>query len=165
MFSSQTTAYDVRVAAGVAFLSARNQGLKGFETPSGLAKNPQGLKNLEDLSADSAERLSQLISNQFSNFFNAYAKAFNKERNRKGSLFMHTYKRILITDENYRRQLVLYIHLNPVQARLCKSPEIWPHSSYALILSDAPEFLHCQEAVSWFYTKENFGNVHTIVPV
>ena len=33
-------------------------------------------------------------------------------------------------DENYLRHLSRYIHLNPVRARLCDSPEQWEFSSY-----------------------------------
>ena len=48
-----------------------------------------------------------------SNLFNAYTKAFNKKYNRTGSLFQKHPKRILITDENYLRNLIVYINVNP----------------------------------------------------
>lgn len=53
------------------------------------------------------------VTQSFSNFFNAYAKAFNKATNRTGSLFEKHFKRIAIHNEEYLKQLIIYIHLNP----------------------------------------------------
>ena len=53
------------------------------------------------------------VTQAFSNLFNAYAKAFNKQNNRTGSLFEKHFKRIKIQDENYLRNIIQYIHLNP----------------------------------------------------
>jgi putative transposase len=56
---------------------------------------------------------SEIVTQGFSNFFNSYAKAFNKENNRTGSLFEKHFKRIKINEENYLKQLIIYVHLNP----------------------------------------------------
>ena len=69
------------------------------------------------------KNLSGLVSRQFSNLFNAYSKAFNKQQNRKGSLFIRPFKRKQVTDEQYLKKLVLYIHYNPVEAGLAKNPK------------------------------------------
>ncbi len=61
------------------------------------------------------ENLSGLLAKKFSDFFNAYSKAINKQQNRKGSLFMRPFKRKRITDEKYILKLVHYIHYNPVE--------------------------------------------------
>lgn len=66
-----------------AFFKAKAADPTGFENHAG--KNVQDFGNLE-----------RLISQQFSNFFNSYAKAFNKQQSRKGNLFMHTFKRKLL---------------------------------------------------------------------
>jgi putative transposase len=110
----------------------------------------QGFKNLEGL-----------ISRQFSNFFNAYSKAFNKQHNRKGSLFMHTFKRKLITDDSYLRKLIHYIHFNPTEAGLVKSPEEWKYSSYSVIISLSETTLLRDEVISYFEDIENFKYCHT----
>jgi len=55
----------------------------------------------------------ELMTQSLSNLFNAYAKAFNKATGRTGSLFEKHFKRIRIDNENYLRQLIVYIHLNP----------------------------------------------------
>jgi REP element-mobilizing transposase RayT len=64
-------------------------------------------------------------SNQFSHLFNAYAQAFNKSFGRTGSLFEHPFKRKLIDNEFYLKQVILYIHNNPVHHGFCSHP-IYP---------------------------------------
>jgi putative transposase len=56
----------------------------------------------------------------FSHLFNAYSKFFNKKYNRQGSLFERAFKRKLINSNDYFRQLVLYIHNNPVHHGFCE---------------------------------------------
>ena len=66
------------------------------------------------------ENLQGLISKQFSNLFNAYTKSFNKEQDRKGSLFMQNFKRKEVNDEKYLRKLIHYIHYKPVEHAFCE---------------------------------------------
>lgn len=49
-----------------------------------------------------------------------YAVTFNKRHNRVGHLFQNRYKSIVCEDEPYLLELVGYIHLNPVRARLVR---------------------------------------------
>jgi putative transposase len=112
-------------------------------------------KDLQDI-----ENLEGLIAQQFSNFFNAYAKAFNKMYSRKGSLFMHTYKRKRVQDEIYLKQLVRYIHLNPIEANISQTIYSWPFSSYLAIIDRDTQFINSNEVISWFYDIENFKSFH-----
>ena len=45
----------------------------------------------------------EIVTQGFSNFFNSYVKAFNKQNNRTGSLFEKHFKRIRLDDEEYLR--------------------------------------------------------------
>jgi len=49
------------------------------------------------------------VTQAFSNLFNSYAKAFNKQINRTGSLFEKHFKRIKLKDETYLKQLIVYV--------------------------------------------------------
>jgi len=113
------------------------------------ATNLQGFKNLEGLE--------RLISRQFSNFFNSYSKAFNKQHSRRGSLFMHTYKRKLITEESCLRKL---IHYNPIEAGLTQLPEEWKYTSYKSIISLRDTKLLKDEVIGYFDDVENFKYCH-----
>ena len=55
-----------------------------------------------------------LVTQRFSNFFNAYAKAYNKQQNRTGSLFEKHFKRVQLKDDKYLKNLIIYVHLNPM---------------------------------------------------
>ncbi len=119
-------------------------------------------KNFEGLNSEGKKRkpLHLLISQQFSNFFNSYAKAFNKLYNRKGSLFMHTYKRKHIDSQEYLLTLIHYIHANPIEAKLCKTYAHWTYSSYTPLISDEPTFLNAAQLLSWFGDKATFIKLH-----
>ena len=47
-----------------------------------------------------------------------YAGAFNRRHHRHGYLFQNRYKSILCQDEPYLLELVRYIHLNPLRAKI-----------------------------------------------
>lgn len=97
---------------------------------------------------------------KFSNLFNAYTKAINKEYKRTGNLFDRTYKRKKILDENYLRTLVVYIHLNPKPYNLQKDHRNYPYSSYQQITNVNSTFLQRKEVLDLFDDKENFEFVH-----
>lgn len=122
----------------------------------------QKAQNLEGL--DSA-KLSVFISRQFSNFFNAYAKAFNKQQNRKGSLFMKPFKRKRIEDEKYLRRVVHYIHFNPVKARLVNELEDWKYSSFPSLISKGKTKLCREEVIALFENRSNFMYCHQTFPL
>ena len=110
------------------------------------------------------ETLSGLASKRFSNLFNAYAQAFNKQEKRKGGLFIRPFKRKKISNTQYLLKLVHYIHFNPVIAGLCKKPNDWNFSSYNALLSKSETSLKREEVINWFNDIENFIYVHQQEP-
>ncbi len=54
----------------------------------------------------------------------AYALHFNRKYGRSGHLFQNRYKSVPCGDEVYFRELIRYIHLNPVRAGLCSFKEL-----------------------------------------
>lgn len=79
------------------------------------------------------EEKSKFLSKQFSNFFSSYSQAFNKVYNRRGSLFIKNFKRKEITNDDYLRNLILYIHLNPVKHGFTKTINDWVHTSFSTL--------------------------------
>lgn len=96
----------------------------------------------------------------FSNWFNSYAQAFNKQQGRTGSLFERPFHRKLITSEKYRAQVVFYIHQNPKHHNICEDFRTYPHSSYKAILSTAPTHLQREIVLRWFGGHEGFVAYH-----
>jgi hypothetical protein len=68
------------------------------------------LKKEKDEVDEKEPNLSKFVMQRFSNFFNAYAKAYNKKYERKGSLFIDYVRRKEIKDDTYFSRLVHYIH-------------------------------------------------------
>lgn len=98
----------------------------------------------------------------FSNLFNAYTKAINKKYNRHSSLFQRSFKRKLIDDERYFKNLILYIHKNPVNHRICENIMDYPWSSYLTCISDKPTKLKREKVINLFDDLVNFKNVHQL---
>ncbi len=77
------------------------------------------------------------ISKCIQTTFNAYTQAINKQNNLSGTLFQGKTQSRHIDSDAYIMQVIRYIHLNPVTARLVKRPEDWEFSDYKDWISDA----------------------------
>jgi len=53
-------------------------------------------------------------------FLTGYAISYNRRHKRYGHLFQNRYKSIVCEEDIYLKELVRYIHLNPLRARLAK---------------------------------------------
>ena len=71
-------------------------------------------------------------------------------------------RRTLISDEEYLKNIVLYIHQNPIHHKMCNKLEDWKYSSYNSMLSEKPTLLEREEVINWFGNLENFIFMHTI---
>lgn len=60
----------------------------------------------------------------------SYTQYFNKRHTRVGHLFQGRYKAILCDKDSYLLELVRYIHLNPVRAKMVEKPEDYRWSSH-----------------------------------
>ena len=61
------------------------------------------------------------ISTVMRKLLTGYAVTFNRRHRRAGHLFQNRYKSILCQEESYLLELVRYIHLNPLRAKLINS--------------------------------------------
>jgi putative transposase len=110
------------------------------------------------------ETNSTRASLQFSHLFNSYTQSYNISYNRTGALFQRQFKRKLADDEDYRRTLVQYIHLNPTKHNVHLDFENYPWSSYQSIISRSNEFILVDEVISLFDDIENFKFSHKNEP-
>lgn len=55
---------------------------------------------------------------------------YNARHERVGHLFQERFKSEPVQDDAYFCTVLRYIHLNPVKANLCRTPEQYPYSSY-----------------------------------
>ena len=103
-----------------------------------------------------------LPSRQISHLFNSYTRWFNKIHDRTGPIFEKPFKRKNIDTDLYFKQLVIYIHTNPIHHEVTSNLEDYKWSSYnQLINSDTTKpIIQLEDTISWFDDNENFINVH-----
>jgi putative transposase len=69
-----------------------------------------------------------------------YGVRFNRRHRRHGHLFQNRYKSILCEEDRYLRQLVVYIHLNPVRAGIVediKALKTYPFTGHSALMGKA----------------------------
>ncbi len=59
-----------------------------------------------------------------------YTQRFNRTHERVGHVFQGRYKAILVQQDSYLLELARYVVLNPARARMVRSANEWPWSSY-----------------------------------
>jgi putative transposase len=77
------------------------------------------------------------ISNVMRRLMTGYAVAFNIRHRRSGHLFQNRYKSIICEEDPYLLELIRYIHLNPLRAKLVqdlKGLDKYPWSGHSAIL-------------------------------
>jgi DNA-binding transcriptional ArsR family regulator len=80
-----------------------------------------------------------------------YAKSFNRKVGRTGHLFERRYRAILIQEDAYLKELVRYIHLNPVRAEMVWNAADYPWSSHhAYAGAIGPRWLTTRQILAQF---------------
>jgi REP element-mobilizing transposase RayT len=81
-----------------------------------------------------------------------WARRYNGRHDRTGHLFERRYRSPLIESEHHLLEVLRYLPLNPVRARLCRHPRAWPWSSYQALAGEtpAPAFLSVKAVLSLF---------------
>lgn len=100
----------------------------------------------------------------FSNWFNAYARAFNRRYQRTGSLFQRPFGRKPIITQQYMAHLIRYIHRNPQTHGLVNEFRAWPYSSYDAILHDKPTRVDKTAVFNYFDSPTDFTDFHQTEP-
>jgi putative transposase len=111
------------------------------------------------------------LSKTVSNVLSSYTQSFNRRKQQKGSLFRSRFGRIEVLDEGYFRNLICYIHHNPIHHFKRDSYEDYRFSSYnvykqyaLLTEKEAEQELIQQEAYNYvinlFNNKKDFKDFH-----
>jgi REP element-mobilizing transposase RayT len=104
--------------------------------------------------------IEKYLSKQFSNLFSSYTQAFNKMYKRRGSLFIKTFKRKEVKDHSYLKNLIIYIHTNPIHHKFCNDINDWKWNSYFHILDTIHSSSVSNEVILLFDSIENFKENH-----
>jgi REP element-mobilizing transposase RayT len=86
-----------------------------------------------------------------------YATYYNKKNKRVGYVFRDRYKCEGVYSEEYLKNCIIYIHNNPVKAKICLEPILYNFSSYK-------EFLRSEYFKRIFDGNiENYKNAHNLM--
>jgi REP element-mobilizing transposase RayT len=87
-----------------------------------------------------------------------YAVSFNRRYRRNGHLFQNRYKSILCQEDNYLLELVRYIHLNPLRAKLVGSIDeldAYAYSGHSVLMGrNKAEWQDINKVLGMFGNKE-----------
>ncbi len=81
------------------------------------------------------------ISEVMRRLLTGYAVTFNRKYNRHGQLFQNRYKSIICQEDAYLRELIRYIHLNPLRTKLVSDiSELnrYPYSGHSALTGKSP---------------------------
>ena len=84
------------------------------------------------------ERQASAVGRIMHRLLTGYAQYYNHRYRRVGHLLQGRYKAILCQSDRYLSELVRYIHLNPVRARIVNKPEDYEYSSHRAYLGMEP---------------------------
>jgi len=77
------------------------------------------------------------VANLMRRLLTGHAVTFNRRHKRYGHLFQNRYKSILCQEETYLGELVRYIHLNPLRAKIVedmRALDRYPYSGHSVIM-------------------------------
>lgn len=97
----------------------------------------------------------------FSDLFNSYSQAFNRQERRTGALFQRPFKRIEVDNSAYFRNLVVYIHRNPEHHRFVEDYRDYPWSSYGTLISTSKTNIQREKVIGWFNGEGKFVIKHS----
>jgi len=91
-----------------------------------------------------------------------YTQWSNRRHRRVGHLFQGRYQAILVDKDSYLLELCRYVVLNPVRARMVKTPGQWPWSSYRAMLGTQvpPQWLSTEAVLAHFGRSLAAGRAH-----
>lgn len=102
------------------------------------------------------------LSDQRRRMFSSYSLKTNKKDKRKGPLFSPKVKRVSVTNNDRIRNLICYLHHNPIHHRFRKAYAQWPYSSYHTLRSNNPTHLSREHVLNLMSGIEGFDKHHEI---
>lgn len=109
-------------------------------------------------------QLTKAISRHFGDFLNGYSQAFNKWHGRKGRLFSESLQRKIVDNLFYFRNLIQYIHWNPVHHGFCLTADEWLYSSIHAYISSMKTKVEREKGLALFDGLNGFKDFHRKSP-
>jgi REP element-mobilizing transposase RayT len=115
------------------------------------------LKNISKSNAG-LHSTTNIVSKQIGKLISSYSQSYNKVKKRHGNLLESPFKRIKITSEEYLKNLILYIHSNPLDLGIGIGN--YKYSSYQAIISKSKTKIKRNKVLEIFDNLDNFIYCH-----
>ena len=122
-----------------------------------LIKSEIKLTEVDDLDQEAIHDMYRI---QLLRLFTAYSKNYNRLYGRSGNLFYRPFKRILVSDLEYVKSIILYIHKNPVKHLLTKDFKNFEWSSYYDYLNEESKIIDIEKRIEIFGSMDAFNHLH-----
>ena len=123
------------------------------DTQQDTSEQPADLKTCSFID----QLCSWVVSERFRGFMLGYAKAINKQESRTGSLLQKGFRRKHVPNiELDKKQVLFYIHHNPIHHYYTDNYMDYTWSSYGAYLTDIQTRICRNEGIEWFGNKNNF---------
>jgi REP element-mobilizing transposase RayT len=99
------------------------------------------------------------LSDFMRRFLTGYAISYNRRHRRWGHLFQNRYKSIICEEDSYFKELVRYIHLNPLRAKSVKTLaqlDRYRWCGHSVVMGrNENEWQDCEYVLKWFGQTQN----------
>ena len=103
------------------------------------------------------------VTNQFRKLFICHSRRINYQRRRHGCLLTRNYRREKADSESYLRNLILYIHYNPIRHGVSRNILHYPYSSFGQFINVRPIKVEKNEVIDWFDGYSKFLEDHHLM--
>ena len=118
------------------------------------------VQNFDKAPKEGLHSYDSIISKQIAKFLSSYTQAFNKVNDRHGALLESPFKRKRIDSDEYLKNLIIHIHLNPTDINY----SFYKFSSYLAIVSSLKTNIVKEEVIEIFGNLKNFIYTHKHPP-
>jgi len=92
----------------------------------------------------------------------SYAQHFNARHNQYGKLFASKLNGKIVNRDDYLYNLIMYIHLNPVSAKIVKRPEDYTYSDYNIWIGERVSDRPWDDQLRTYFFRNAQGYYQTV---
>jgi REP element-mobilizing transposase RayT len=128
-----------------------------------ISKLDASLELASSLEIITTSDLPKIISKQINNFLSSYTQSLNKQRKRKGTLVRERFGRLKVDNRAYLKDMICYIHHNPIHHFGVENYSEWKYSSYNSYAFELEnEIVEKENILKLFGGLEEFKAYHKI---
>ena len=120
----------------------------------------KGISTNADINEE--KEVGNIVSEQFRRMFIAYSMAINKQEKRKSSLMDKNFKRLEITEHEYLKYCIFYVHFNSEKHGYVANFKDYKLSSFKAYLSEKETRIARKHGLEIFEDLESFINYHNV---